>query len=511
MSTITSKIALYDGSSSFFSLDANILEGVLCNALSDPTYLSFRVFFDFDATSGLLAEEIEDYSERSVQNCALAWFKRIGDEVRYQELKKFIALLKAIQNSAFHCFESVSGLKDAWQRQMKDVLLKDKFVEFKLTESVDWRFASLWSLLRHISYDYERMVSVLPQNLRQFNMTVWVTEMRIFNENIDDKLQYHDDNRKVFGNSVESFGNDTLTVYNQSQTNAEKLKNVYKILGTSTAASGWPTQRDVSVKIDMGAYAMFGFNNCEFDLSSGANFFSDIDKTNDAPMASNNMKVKYGNCVIAERMPIIGSISEFVVDDMMLDATQSQQLKSHNDKIKQHFEDNIYGLDVDETLEDVGVGAAYLSANVDVEGKLSLKQIVKQVVKQAAEQVIDFAKDTANNYIDSAIENAKATAKQQASRLAGKAIGSAYGFNAAQLYALTNPQYALAKTIAGIKSVDITGKPITNIKQQFDNQGSAFDKPVVLSNNVPHQSMYPSHEVSKATRRLGSAFSKDSM
>ena len=528
MSQLTSKIALYDGTSSFFSLDPNIINGVLCNALSDPTYLTFRVFFDFDSQTGLLASEIENYKERSVQNCALAYLKRIGDELRYQELKKFIDLLKAIQDSAFHCFESCSGLKDAWSRQMKDVLVKDKSLEFKLTESVDWRFATLWSLLRHVLFDYERMVSVLPVNLRQFNMTVYVTELRVFAENsavIDNDTKeltdYYDDNERIFGMSAKSFGANTVEVYNQNKTTVAKNKYMQRLAEVNLQDSydGIAIQRDVAVMIEQGAYAMFGFSNCEFDMAStGAEFFSDLSKTSDPTMATNNVKVKWSNCVVREHLPIAGTeLSEFVVDNDSIDVQGStnNQAQKHDKDIADTLKSNSYGLsgEFNEAVEVGGAGTSLSAAKAS--GKLSLKSIVKQVVKDAAKQVVDFAKDTFNSYIDSALLNAEALAKQQASRLAGKALGSAYGFNAAQLYALTNPQFALSKTLAGVKNAIKDNDPlnIQDVKSLFDAKGSAFEKTQTVPGSIPAKPVYQTKSAAdkRTVKSLGSAFSKDSM
>jgi hypothetical protein len=525
MSQLTSKIALYDGTASFFSLDANIINGVLCNALSDPTYLTFRVFFDFNQPSGLLASEVDKYSERSVQNCALAYLKRIGDIKRYEELKKFIVLLRSIQESAFHCFESCSGLKDAWSRQMKDVVVKDKALEFKLTESVDWRFTTLWSLLRHVLFDYERMVNVLPVNLRTFNMTVYVTELRVFAENsfVEDAASkkitdYDETNANIFGIAASSFGANTAVLYNQSQTNKERLKNIYKITGGLTASDGWASTRDVDVRIEQGMYAMFGFSNCEFDMSSAnSEFFGDINKTSDPSMASSNIKVKWSNCVVEERLPIVGGVlSDFVVENDSIDAQSStnSQLQQHDDEIAERLSMDAFGLS-DELIEDAGGGVQSTLGKLDVEGKLSLKTIVKQVVKQAAKQVVEFAKDTLSEYANAAVLDAKALAKQQASRLAGKALGSAYGFNAAQLYALTNPQFALSKSIAGIKNAVSSNDPLSlkDVKSLFDAQGGAFEKSPSQSSSgsIPSKSVYQTSNDKKTVKKLGSAFQKDSM
>ena len=53
----TSQIAMYNGLHSFYSLDSDVINGVLDLSYSDPTYLAFRVFFDLESAGGLFGLE----------------------------------------------------------------------------------------------------------------------------------------------------------------------------------------------------------------------------------------------------------------------------------------------------------------------------------------------------------------------------------------------------------------------------------------------------------------------
>lgn len=285
----TSKISMYDGSYGFFSLDPTILDGKICHALSDPTYLTFRVFFGLDGHTGLFGNYDANVPES--RNSALAFFKRIGDNYRYQLLTDVIAMLRTVQNNASHCFDSITGLDDAWKRSVSDVLVKDKTIGLKLVESVDWRFTRAISMLREVLYDYSRMVYVLPINLRSFNLYVYVTEVRVFDETItmnNGLATYDDMNEQIFGISAKTFGPTPFHVENSSANRAEMFTkrgkdkrivqriNETQISGlTSTTAenrdmvSNSNTSEHIQKYITDGAHVMFCFGNCVFNTDSG--------------------------------------------------------------------------------------------------------------------------------------------------------------------------------------------------------------------------------------------------
>ena len=407
----TSRIDMFNGVYQFMSLDPEVINGVLCNAYQDPTYLTFRVFFNFDSEMGLLADA-------KFKNSALAYLKRIGDDTRYAQLEIVIKMLQAIQDSAFHCFTGIQGLADAYKRTMKEVILNDKTIGLTVTESVDWRFATINTLLKQVLYDYDRMVYVLPLNLQRFNMFVYVTEVRIFQEELaDDKsLKLDNEVEQMLGMSERSFGDTRTEVANYG----EDIKAIQqaRIEGVSSSTQ-MARPDDIAVVINAGQYVLFNFGQCAFMPDSGANFVQDIDNTAEPTMATNNIKVSYGTLSISSAFAAMKDSHKGLV-------VQSQKILSDTDTSETvEKKKETYGQQVVSTMK----------------GQ-SVKQLLKDAVNKAAKEALEYAKEFAL----STAANALAEINMQASRiLVGKTVGNVYGLNAVEIAALTNPQFAYSR------------------------------------------------------------------
>lgn len=142
------------------------------SVLNDPTYTGFKLFFHFDATSGLLANEQH-------QNSALAYLKRIGQTERYNLLNRFINVLSRVNSETPWIFQSIDGLEELW-----NVPFTESYVNKQLTlntlETIDGKISSLATMYRNIAYDFERHVEVLPVNLRRFSMSIYLYDFRNF-------------------------------------------------------------------------------------------------------------------------------------------------------------------------------------------------------------------------------------------------------------------------------------------------------------------------------------------
>ena len=141
--------------------------------LNDPTYFGFKIFFHFDATSGLLA------AERNT-NSALAYFERIGQTKRKQLLERFINVLSKVNSITPWMFQSIEGLDDIYATPFNEVYMK-KPITINTLETIDGKIASLIMMYKHIVYDSERHVEVIPKNLRSFSMSVYLYDFRNFN------------------------------------------------------------------------------------------------------------------------------------------------------------------------------------------------------------------------------------------------------------------------------------------------------------------------------------------
>ena len=140
--------------------------------LNDPTWTGFKLFFHFDAKTGLLADE-------SNVNSALAYLKRIGQTGRYNLLQRFITVLSKVNSITPWIFQEITGLKELYANKYSDVRI-DKEINIKTLETIDGKIMSLVKMYREISYDYERKVHILPINLRRFSMSIYVYDFRMF-------------------------------------------------------------------------------------------------------------------------------------------------------------------------------------------------------------------------------------------------------------------------------------------------------------------------------------------
>ncbi len=174
-------------------------------AFQDPTFLGFKLMFLFDQPeSGLL-------STVPHPNTAIGYLERIGDADRAYFLKQFVNLLRDINTQCPWYWQTVEGLTDAWKREWEAEEFKPKYgtgfqkLSIGCLESVDLRVTALMDLYRKSCFDWEFKRAVVPWNLRQFTMFLYVYEGRSFNRKLTKTQQ--DQNRRLLG-STEDPGND---------------------------------------------------------------------------------------------------------------------------------------------------------------------------------------------------------------------------------------------------------------------------------------------------------------
>jgi len=160
--------------------------------LNDPTILEFIVIPHFTSRSGLLADE-------KYRNSALSHLKRIGENERYLMLKEFITKFKSIMNECMWMFKTISGVGDAMRRKIHEPSFSEGALSFTSWETIDWRIQSLMSLHKAICYDYDnRLVEVLPKNMREFLMSVYVRDIRVLANDSSGK------NLRDFGRTIDT-------------------------------------------------------------------------------------------------------------------------------------------------------------------------------------------------------------------------------------------------------------------------------------------------------------------
>ena len=133
-------------------------------------------------------------------NSALYYLDKMGDTARYNMLVDFIETLSKINSEYPWYFQSVSGLNDAWARDYSKAKFK-KEITITCLESIDLRITALMDLYRKIAFDWKNRRAILPPNLRQFEMSIKVYDMRKFktkpNEILGVPTEFNSNNLKL--------------------------------------------------------------------------------------------------------------------------------------------------------------------------------------------------------------------------------------------------------------------------------------------------------------------------
>lgn len=224
----------------FINVFTDNAEADTFGVLNDPTYTGFKLFFHFDATSGLFADE-------RYENSALAYLKRIGQTDRYNLLQRFINVISRVNSETPWIFQSIDGLEEMYNTPFQDIYINKQLV-IQTLETIDGKISSIAQMYRNIAYDFERRVEVLPVNLRRFGMSIYLYDFRNFD--------------------------------NLSQTAVDLLQTV--------------RQQDVKqlnhILLDVGY--------CQFDITSGTGPLTAANNMQH-DMTTNNLKINYEKYVIS--------------------------------------------------------------------------------------------------------------------------------------------------------------------------------------------------------------------
>ena len=186
----------------------------------DPTYMTFRVEFgewgasvlhrsvftmhggmvlnsqhqDYDQLpNGLLDlhfltdEQLQypfySFNGQSYYN-AYNYLKQRNEDTRAEYLKAFVTGLYEIQKDHPYLFQSISGLDGLsnFSPGNGQRLNKDTFVTIECIEGLSLKVKTLLQLYRKAAWDDAWQRWVLPENMRQFKMIIYVFERRMFQE-----------------------------------------------------------------------------------------------------------------------------------------------------------------------------------------------------------------------------------------------------------------------------------------------------------------------------------------
>ena len=273
--------------------------------LPDPTFAGYKPFFSFHDESGLLADG---------ENGAEAYLNRIGEDKRADLLQVFKSLLQQIVSEYSHQFLGVEGLSEAYSKGhymlTNEELPKIKFTMF---ETLDMKISSLNQMYKQICYDSERKVHVLPRNIRNFTMYVYVYDVQFYTTTLT---------------FLPSFENQDLASIN---------------------------------------HQMFEFSYCEFNQESGMSYFDSVARDSNVASVVNDITINYEKCEMS-------SLFRNITGDSPIDSNRLSMFNSVlTDFIVGNLEDNSRFSDPNEDTRQNSLEIAFekSESQVDEDGRPS--------------------------------------------------------------------------------------------------------------------------------------------
>lgn len=148
---------------------------------SEPNWLYFKVFFDFNTTTGLFGGILNEKSGNTRKISAtsalgfyLQWaghYLAENANARLVSLQKFVKSLNYVSNYAPWFFNSIEGL-DSLKIDLNEPF-KDRVIKIKCNpDAIDMRLTTMFDLYKFACFDYVNFKEMLPENLRKFNMSI---------------------------------------------------------------------------------------------------------------------------------------------------------------------------------------------------------------------------------------------------------------------------------------------------------------------------------------------------
>lgn len=216
----------------------------------DPTVLGFQLkFSDQDPLFYLRNQEEEDGIPSAAE-----YLLRLGQEDRYNLLRRFQKKIKYLFQTRDYYMQRLSGLGNIYEHR-EGVSYIEREIKIDTLESIDLFVSSIADDYNKATYDYDNMKSVIPVNLLYFDLVIVVNEIRQF---------------KTF---LQGLQGDELTLdYDQDQMSY--------------------------LNRHLGCYVM-KFSDCLFDFTESNGYLNLLDNTAPNPIA-NSFKIRLGKLDFSE-------------------------------------------------------------------------------------------------------------------------------------------------------------------------------------------------------------------
>lgn len=243
----------------------------------DPTYLGFRLVFDFDPIQrNFETGQTDDplFAESENLESATRYLEATGYPNRAKMLRTFKENLRYINKETPWYFQTISGLNDIWKIEFGENFNpfrgKDKVLEITCLESIDLRITALADLYRKATFDTKFMRALLPENLRWFTVRVQLAEMRSFqkikstidrlnptlinqNPNLEDfgGIQGLDNGEFASSSAVKNLGHTSLEPEIENMDNLISLMEFHLGHCTFDFWESFPSDKEISMNGDM--------------------------------------------------------------------------------------------------------------------------------------------------------------------------------------------------------------------------------------------------------------------
>lgn len=216
----------------------------------DPTVLGFQLkFSDQDPLFYLRNQEEEDGIPSAAE-----YLLRLGQEDRYNLLRRFQKKIKYLFQTRDYYMQRLSGLGNIYEHR-EGVSYIEREIKIDTLESIDLFVSSIADDYNKATYDYDNMKSVIPVNLLYFDLVIVVNEIRQF---------------KTFLQGLQ--GDDLTLDYDQDQMSY--------------------------LNRHLGCYVM-KFSDCLFDFTESNGYLNSLDNTAPNPIA-NSFKIRLGKLDFSE-------------------------------------------------------------------------------------------------------------------------------------------------------------------------------------------------------------------
>ena len=372
-------------------------------AINDPTITGFKIYFHFSENSGLLGRENEEYP-----NTALSYLKRIGQTNRYNALKKFIYILSKLSSEVSWIFQDVEGIQELFTQPF-GTIHKEGQISIKTLETIDGKIANLIALHRHIVFDEQRGVYVLPQNLRRFSFSIYVYDPTIFRSNNRVEYVERDNDGKLITSAIKTKSSQQPKLVDEKDTYVmQYLRNIYN--------------KDLK---NLNRYC-FDFGHCEFSTLSGGAYLEKI--SNSSPEYVNNIIV-----INTEKMNVSSffrTVSQIPLNQHTISAEEHLNVALSSYTAKSNYEDALNGKDA--YYNKINKDGKIIDNQFSWLNKLGHDSIENnQFINEATKRYEDFVNP---NYWTTQLKNAGTTYSQQLineinSKMSKLYLGNVYGFD----------------------------------------------------------------------------------